>query len=125
MKIEDLTSRQEDVIECNGVKVRKGTIGTMMKNVALFEKNKDPSKRGQILHEIESDIGELIPSLKALDMFEFFSIIEWLEDPKREGRILVALLYLQQFPEKMSLDVQVKLNELTQCVAPDVMSIID
>jgi len=106
------------------MKIRKGTIGTMMKNVALIETNKDPSKRAQILREIESDVGELVPSLKALGMFEFFTILEWLQNPKREGRVLVGLLYLQQFPDELTREVRARVNELAQDLAPDVMAVI-
>ena len=41
-------------------------------------------------------------SLKPVGMFDLFAPVEWLQDIKQQGRILSAILYLQEFPEKMT-----------------------
>ena len=84
----------------DGTVARKGTIKAMIDNItlldALLTQPLDTTAHQQ-LNETITIIDELIPALKSLGLFEFFTIHDWLGDPTQKGLILVALRYLRQF----------------------------
>jgi hypothetical protein len=89
---------------------RKGTVAATLNNVALLNKlllQPASAQNDRNIKQIIQAIESLLPSLKVVGMFHFFSIEEWLSDDKRQpGRTLVGVLYLQKYPKELNADVK-------------------
>lgn len=87
----------------SGLSVRKGTIYATILNIRQFDqliKESNSLEKSEKIEKIIQDINSVIPALESVKLFELFSVEEWLTYiPGHEGRLLVGLLYLQQFPE--------------------------
>jgi hypothetical protein len=71
MKPNELLPDGVDSMEINGQTVRKGTIGAFIQNaLALGDTAIDAGAR----QALEADLLELLPSMKALQVFEVFEI---------------------------------------------------
>lgn len=97
-------------------KARKGIVAATLNNIALLNqllRDGEESKRDQI-NGIRDAIDQLIPSLKAVGIFDLFSIEEWLNDRHQPGRIFVAILYLNHYPEEFTKQIEIKLKEFRE-----------
>lgn len=95
---------------------RKGTVGAMLANTAklnqlLVQPVSEESK--QAIEDIGSVVKSLIPNLKIIGVFDLFSVDEWLQEGAKPGRVLVAIWYLQQYPEVMTTQTLKGLNKIT------------
>lgn len=96
-------------------KARKGTAAATLNNIVLLNKllNASPTiEIEQQIEEIIKAINSLIPSLKVVGMFDMFQPQEWLADIQQPGKNLVALLYLHQYPEKITAPISAELQKL-------------
>lgn len=102
----------------DNVFVRKGTVFAMMQNARLFDKVREmpeSAEKEEKLAQIKLDLKNIMPGLKANGLFDFFQPIEWLEAKgDEEGRIFVALIFLEMYPEKKDEVIYARLCELTQ-----------
>ena len=115
MKPQDILSENVNHLqEVDGVRPRKGSIYATMLNAKHFDEllvMQAPDV--QEFTTLLEDIRELIPTLHTIGLFEFFSPLEWLQNPdKKEGRALVATLYLQAYPEAVTEAIQECLTNL-------------
>ena len=82
--------------------VRKGTIAATINNAQLLNKLIDQNAKQQELEPIIVEVKKLIPSLHIVGLFNFFSPEEWLSTNEQMGRVLIAILYLQQYPDQLN-----------------------
>jgi hypothetical protein len=96
--------------------VRKGTIGTTIINVArlnqLLDKEKLSAEEVEEFQAICAIERNLINSLDVLGMFDIFSPAEWLNSDQMPGRIYVAMLYLEAYPEKITSEMEKQLEHI-------------
>jgi hypothetical protein len=71
MKAQDLLPDGKDHAEFDGVTVRKGSVGAFIANATLWM---DPAASAQDKHIAEQDMVEALPALRALRLFELFSV---------------------------------------------------
>jgi hypothetical protein len=64
------------------------------------------------------DIRDSILGLNAVGVFESFLPIDWLQDEDKLGNIMAGVLYLQQFPQEMTMEIKGKLGSLSKTVPP-------
>lgn len=113
----DVLAEKENGMTINETFVRKGSIAATLLNAREFDRIKSatdiPNKKEQ-LDLLFQDIHSLTPSLEALDLFKFFRPIEWLsENSGKEGRALIAVIYLQHYPQKIDQEILGRLKELS------------
>lgn len=117
VKAEDVLTNDQTFFKTkDGTIARKGTIAAAILNANYLEElmgQAQSSTRDSKIKTIIQDIHSLLPGIHALNLFEFFTPIEWLQCSKKlkEGRILIATLYLQRHPELVDSEV---LNALQQ-----------
>jgi hypothetical protein len=91
---------------------RKGTVAASLNNVALLNKLLKPANNQAELEQIKEIIGainKLVPSLVVIGMFNLFELEEWITSKDQTGRIVAAVLCLQQYPEKLTPAIKAKL----------------
>ena len=93
--------------------VRKGTIAATINNVALLNKLLNQGNQEGI-EEVVKAVRVLIPSLKAIGIFNMFSPMEWLSTTDQLGRILVAVLLLQAYPAEITTEIKAKLAQIRE-----------
>lgn len=99
-----LQDNQSFLHTSNGALARKGSIAATISNTqslnALLKEPQSAERQVQI-ESILEDTRELLPTLHAVNLFQFFTPLEWLQDGPQfqEGRSLIALLYLQHYPQ--------------------------
>lgn len=82
---------------------RKGTIATTINNAALLNKLLlNEEKHAPQIREITRIMESLIPSMRVIGIFDFFSVEEWLSAKNQPGRVLIAVLYLKTFPKEVT-----------------------
>lgn len=99
-------------------KARKGTVAATINNIALLNKillanpvQSDNKNTADVVKSVEA----LLPSLKVIGLFDFFNPREWLSNPvEQPGRTLVAVLYLQKYPETLDKESQAQLDKITK-----------
>lgn len=97
-------------------KARKGIVAATLNNIALLNqllRDGKEKERDQV-NGIREAIDQLIPSLKAVGIFDLFSIEEWLNDKRQPGRIYAAILYLNHYPEEFTKPIETKLKEISE-----------
>jgi hypothetical protein len=108
--------------------IRKGTIEATIVNIALLNRLLNDSHQtadSQIQIDMAVDeIKHLIPSLKILGMFDVFVVDEWTNfKPSRQwGRMVCILLYLQQYPDNITMDIKEKLHNLRKLAPSKVIT---
>ena len=85
----------------NGVWVRKGTIAATIKNIERFNLSTDEREKA----EISSGLKGLVPSLNALDIFDYYPLSYWMNHKDKDGNLssghrLVGSLYSEFLKEK-------------------------
>jgi hypothetical protein len=123
VRSEDVLKDDQSFVQTqSGTLARKGTVAATMLNARALDHllSQPLSVEGEKeLKHILEDVQLLLPMLHAIQLFEFFSPIEWLQtSPKlQEGRILIAILYLQQHPELVDQQIITHLHKLKGSVS--------
>lgn len=114
----DVFPGTEDWVVLKGERVRKGTIAASINNIKRLDTLL--SKRGseQEIRDIIKDQHSLSRGLYATDFLQMQPIMNWLRDPKRPGKIMVAVLALQACPELMTAQIRVALQEIVKSNHP-------
>ncbi len=92
---------------------RKGTVAATINNVALLNKvlmAETPDEKH--IRALADAMKDLIPSLRYIGVFDFFSIEEWVARGDQPGRVFVAVLYLQRYPKELTPALREKLETL-------------
>jgi hypothetical protein len=115
-----LADGQDSSVHKGGVTVRKGTIKALIENVKKLNLDLKKTTRQDIktIAAIVNEVRRSIPEHNAIDVFEAFPVEDWLQDETRPGMLMVAVLYLQQFPEKMTPTIKTKIAKLTKAAHP-------
>lgn len=81
---------------------RKGTIAATLNNVALLNRllTLETEESKKAVKEISATVADLIPSLNAIGMFDFFEPTYWIGIGEQPGRLLVISLFFKHYPEK-------------------------
>jgi hypothetical protein len=97
-------------------KARKGTVAATLNNIALLDRlfleNTDPEQ----IANVKKAVTELMPSLKAIGIFDFFNPTEWINS-KHLGRTYVSLLYLNHYPDEINTEIVDKLKAINQTIS--------
>ena len=102
----------------NGVDVRKGTIKALIENALYLDVHlKNGVSDEKTLSSIK-DIRDSIAGVKAVGVFEVFPAIDWFQYEVKPGNMMVGVLYLQQFPDQMTAELQQKLVLLPKTTSP-------
>lgn len=96
-------------------KARKGSVAATLNNIALLDRLFLENADQEQIANVKKAVTELMPSLKAIGIFDFFNPIEWLH-PKRLGRSYVSILYLKHYPEEINKEIADKLQEINQTI---------
>lgn len=115
---EQILKDGQDSSSQNGVVTRKGSIKALIDNVLelnTFLSKNGSSKEAKV--DIE-DLRESILGLKSLNVFDVFSVNDWLRNDDRPGQLMVGVLLLQQFPEMMTPEIKDRLSCLSKKVHP-------
>lgn len=96
--------------------MRKGTVAAILNNIALLNQLFLENPEQDQIATIRKAVVNLMPSLKAIGVFDLFNPIEWLNNPKQLGRMYVAILYLKNYPDEISNEILSKLQETKQTV---------
>lgn len=94
---------------------RKGIIAATLNNVVLLNRliSEPASKENQQkIQNLVEAITPLLPSLRVVGVFDFFSPEEWMGSEEQPGRTLIAVLYLQKYPENITPEVNERLKQL-------------
>ncbi|MDF3047069.1 MAG: hypothetical protein K0R73_187 [Candidatus Midichloriaceae bacterium] len=84
---------------------RKGTVAATLNNIALLNgllSEKTSPENELKIQKIIDAITPLIPSLRVIGVFDLFTVDEWLLTDAQPGRILVAALYIKQYPQTIT-----------------------
>lgn len=126
VKSQDVLNDEQDFLNAkDNIQVRKGTIAATLLNAkALDELFKEPESKEKKakFNEVVQDIRDLVPSLHGVNLFQFFTPIEWFQAPSgsfQQGRAFVAVLYLQQYPQFLDKNIQARLREIEKEAVPE------
>lgn len=95
-------------------KARKATVAATLNNIALLNRLLLENTGSDQIQLINEAISKLIPSLKAVGIFDLFSLEEWASDDRQLGRIYVVALYLKQYPDEMTDYLALKFIKIKQ-----------
>lgn len=123
VKSEDILKDDQSFVKTeSGTLARKGSVAAMLLNASVLDEllpQLPSSAKEEEVDKILTDIRSLMPTLHAIHLFDFFSPLEWLQAKPRsqEGRIVIALLYLQQYPQLMNRDILNRLQQIKEQVS--------
>jgi hypothetical protein len=106
----DVFPGKEDWAVLKGEKVRKGTIAATINNIKHLDALMTRKGSDQEIRVIIKDQNTLSRGLYLTDFLEMQPIINWLRDPKRPGKVMVAVLALQASPELMTDQIRSRLQ---------------
>jgi hypothetical protein len=117
---EDILPAGVDVTLCTNPytgesgEARKGTVAATIHNIVLLNDilNQNPFCQDSRVAEICQAISALIPSLRVIGIFNFFTPLEWLVSLHQPGRVLTTLLYLIQYPHEVTVEIKNQLVHL-------------
>jgi len=109
-------------IVVKGTYVRKGTIAATFHNVLALDKLLSSNAPESQINAILNDQRPLGRGLYVVDLFEIQPIEGWLRNPNRPGKMMVAVLALQESPELMTDSVRSRLKEISKTCHPIVRS---
>jgi hypothetical protein len=124
---EDILPDNQNIIVSNGTEIRKGTVKATIENIKLLnECFKQPftKERNTNIKAIMRIMEELIEALHLVGLFEFFQPLEWLQDSKNKGRIMVALLYLSMHKEQLDEKIRLRVYELKKNFEPEQLDLL-
>ncbi len=122
-----LPDGQDSITAKDGTVVRKGTVKATIENIKLLNAvflTPQGDERREKIQTILKTTDDFIRPLHHIELFEFFTPVEWLQDPCNQGRILIALSYLNQFPNLVTDTIKEKLSELAPISQPEVKELI-
>lgn len=94
---------------------RKGTVAATLNNIAVLNTllSAEIASNDRIkLQETIKAIVALLPSLRVVGVFDLFTPEEWLSSQTQPGRVLTAVLYLEQYPQSMTPAIKQKLSRI-------------
>lgn len=104
---------------------RKGIIAATLNNIALLNglllEENQPGNQTK-LQKIIDATSSLISSLRIVGVFDLFTIQEWLSTDTQPGRILVAIFYLKQHPQKITPEIKERLVAIQNQTRIDTLS---
>jgi hypothetical protein len=121
--IDILPDRQDSQVAEDGTVVRKGTIKSTIDNIQVLNnifKLPAGQERQQKLQSVLHVMDELMKPLYHVGAFSFFTPLEWLQDSNNQGRILIALVFLQKFPAEVTAQIKQRLKVLLPQCSPEV-----
>lgn len=71
MRAEDILANDQNQVERDGIVIRKGSVGAFLASASLWC---DPAAEAEQRIAAEGDILAILPALRALGLFEVFSI---------------------------------------------------
>ncbi|KTD01311.1 hypothetical protein [Fluoribacter gormanii] len=126
-----IPDNKQGMITDNGTFYRKGTSLATFDNVKKYQALIDSGVKDIAHPEIQTAINDqrFITNMMAVGLyFSFFPEADWLADEQQEGRMMPALLMLQQYPNKLSpellkrlLHIKNKLNPITQTLIEETL----
>jgi hypothetical protein len=122
-----LPDGQDSLTAHDGTIVRKGSVKATIDNIKylneLFQLPQGQNRATEIAAVVDVMEG-LIKPLHYIELFSFFSPLEWLQDPFNQGRIFITVMYLQQYKNFITHDVEKKLTDLALISQPEVKEAI-
>jgi hypothetical protein len=100
---------------------RKGTVAATLNNIAYLNTMLLTDREEGFIQQTKEAIVELLPSLRAIGVFDLFTIEEWLTTKDQQGRIFAAVLYLQKYPEKKTQIILEKLLQIREAVSSELL----
>lgn len=91
---------------------RKGTIAATIQNVVFL--NQALSQNEKNVEAYIQALRDLMPSLSAVGLFDFFTPQEWIDHNVQPGRTLCAVLYFQTYPERLTPEIKNQLKAVRQ-----------
>ena len=122
-----IPAKHQGWITDSGIFYRKGTTVATFSNVEIYQSEVDKgitdinSKNFQTAINDQQFITNLVSV--GLDC-SLFPPIDWFSNEKLEGRMLPALLLLQQFPDRITDEIHSRLLELQKKVSPVTQTLI-
>lgn len=111
------------------ISLRKGTIRTMILNRQEFNKviqeDINSTEKKNIIQEIIDTLSASIDSLVTAEIFDFFEPMEWLQNPKDEGRVLIGVLYHRINSSKLTPEIAEQLKYLKKEVSQELQQEIE
>jgi len=112
-----LVNGQDSAVHKGGITVRKGAIKALIENVKQLN-TKLKGREDTSMLALINDIRESIPAHNAIDVFEAFPAGDWFQFEDRPGMVMVGVLYLQQFPDKITGELKERLSKLAKAAHP-------
>lgn len=123
-----LPDHQNERTFADGTTIRKGTVAATFQNARDFDKlRKVPlsDEKKILLSKLLADQRALMSGLHNLGFFNFFSPSECLQRTSdEEGRILIAVLYLEKYPEEKNSAIVGQLRNLLGHVSPELKELV-
>ncbi len=97
-----------------GIEVRKGTIKALIENALYLDVHLKNGASDPKVFSCIKDIRDSIIALNAVGVFETFLVPDWFHDEGKPGNIMAGVLYLQQFPKEVTMELKKKLISLSK-----------
>lgn len=123
-----IPDNKQGVITENGTFYRKGTSLATFANAKKYQELIDSGVNDIHHPEIQTAINDqrFITNMMAVGLyFSFFPEADWLADEQQEGKMLPALLMLQQYPNKLSQQLHQRLLYLKNRLNPITQALIE
>lgn len=123
-----IPDNKQGMITDNGTFYRKGTSLATFDNAKKYQALIDNNVKDITHPEIQTAINDqrFITNMMAVGLyFSFFPEADWFADEKHEGRMMPALLMLQQYPNKLSYELQQRLIYLKDKLNPITQTLIE
>ncbi|AUH72032.1 hypothetical protein [Legionella sainthelensi] len=123
-----IPDNKQGMITENGTFYRKGTSLATFDNAKKYQALIDNGVNDVTHPEIQNTINDqrFITNMMAVGLyFSFFPEADWLADEQQEGRMMPALLMLQQYPNKLSNELQQRLLYLKNKLNPITRALIE
>ncbi|PWY56504.1 hypothetical protein DGG96_02185 [Legionella qingyii] len=123
-----IPDNKQGMITDNGTFYRKGTSLATFDNAKKYQALIDRGVKDIAHPEIQTAINDqrFITNMMAVGLyFSFFPEADWLADEKQEGRMMPALLMLQQYPNKLSPELQQRLLHIKNKLNPITQTLIE
>jgi hypothetical protein len=101
---------------------RKGTVAATLNNIALLNTKITSNKDEKEIQALIDTIKGIIPSLRVIGVFDLFTPEEWISSDNQPGRVLVAVLYLQQYPKEINPVIRQKLEKISSTTKFKILS---
>ena len=99
------------------LEVRKGTVAATLNNVAELNGLLHSGAR-QLIQDSEAVLTPLLASLRGVGMFHLFEPEAWIGKGEQPGRVLIAVLYLEKYPDALTPSVRKQLKSVRKKAPP-------